>query len=104
MILAGVFNQVDENTFKELDSITSEKICKDKIYFKNNFVNIIVGKTSHTVDQGSILSLKEALLIGKVFNKNSYETITKEDLKNDIYENKNDFAFMHWNHSSNFCS
>ena len=81
MILAGVFNQVDENTFKELDSITSEKICKDKIYFKNNFVNIIVGKTSHTVDQGSILSLKEALLIGKVFNKNSYETITKEDLE-----------------------
>lgn len=81
MIIAGVFNQVNENTFKKLVSITSGKINKDITYFKNDFVNIVVGKTSSTVDQGRILKLRDVLLVGKVFSKNSYEAITEEELE-----------------------
>src|SRR3989304_6434251 len=81
MIIAGVFNQVNENTFKNLVSITSGKINKDLTYFKNDFVNIVVGKTSSTVDQGRILKARDALLVGKVFSKNSYEAITEEELE-----------------------
>jgi len=81
VIIAGVFNQVNENTFKKLVSITSGKINKDITYFKNDFVNIVVGKTASTVDQGRILKLRDALLVGKVFSKNSYEAITEEELE-----------------------
>ena len=81
MIIAGVFNQITENTFRKLDSIVGNKICGDRVYFKNDFVNIVVGKTSSSVDQGSILNLESVLLIGKVFSKNSYEAITKEDIE-----------------------
>ena len=73
MIIAGVFNQVNENTFKKLLSFTSKKISKETTYFKNNFVNIITGKTSNFIDQGNIISLEDALLVGKVFTKNSYK-------------------------------
>lgn len=96
MIIAGVFNQVDENTFKRLDSITSEKICKDKTYFKKNFVNIIAGKTSHTIDQGNILSLKNIFLIGKVFNKNNYAAITKDDLEQNSETPNQLFVRRYW--------
>ncbi len=96
MIVAGVFNQIDENTFKKLVSITGEKIKKNITYFKNGFTNIIAGNTSSTVDQGRILNIKDALLVGKVFSKNSYEAVTKEDLMQQLDISSQLFVKKYW--------
>jgi asparagine synthase (glutamine-hydrolysing) len=96
MIIAGVFNQVNENTFKKLASITGEKIKKDLTYFKNDFVNIIVGKTSPTVDQGEILKLEKVLLAGKVFSKDDYKALTTEELKQQSEFSNLSFTKKYW--------
>lgn len=96
MIIAGVFNQITEHTFRKLDSIVGNKICGDRVYFKNDFVNIVVGQTSSSVDQGSILNLENVLLIGKVFSKKNYEAITKEDLEQQLEISNQLFLKKYW--------
>lgn len=94
MFIAGFFNQVSDNIFSKLDAVVGSKICGEKVYFKNKLVNIIVGKTSSSINQGRILSLDNILLVGKVFSKISFDSITKENLEkqssipNDLFINK----------------
>lgn len=96
MILAGVFNQVDDNIFNKLDSIVSKKIFGDKVYFKNKSVNVIAGKTSDIVDHGAILSVSGALLTGKVFNKKNYDPITTEELEREVDAPNEHFVRNYW--------
>lgn len=96
MIVAGIFNQVNENTFETLASITSNRISNKTTYFKNNFVNVIAGETSRSAGQGNIISLENALLIGKVFSKNDNKTITEKDLEQQLYFSNQMFVKKYW--------
>jgi asparagine synthase (glutamine-hydrolysing) len=94
VFIAGFFNHVTDSVFSKLDSIVGKKICGERVYFKNDLINIIAGKTSSYVDQGTILNLDNVLLLGKVFCKKSFNAITKDDLRrqpeisNQLFVNK----------------
>jgi len=96
VILAGIINQVDDHIFDKLDSIVSKKISEDKVYFKNKFVKVVAGKTSDIVDQGSILTVNGALLIGKVFNKRNYGAITIKELEREVEASNEHFVKKYW--------
>ena len=88
MILAGVFKQ-NNNSFEKLISVVGDHIKKDITYFNHPLVDIIIGRTSNTLEQGEILMNPNNLLVGKVFKKSNFKPLNLNDLDAESLKQKN---------------
>lgn len=96
MIIAGVFKQVNEETFKKLSTLIKKHSQKEITYFETSLVSIVVGKTSFTVDQGEVLKTIDSLLVGKVFRKDNYKEITEQEVEQQSKETNKSFVKNYW--------
>lgn len=96
MILAGIFNKSKNDTFAKLVALTKKYIKKESTFFENDLVSVVMGKTSDTVCQGALLKSTDSVLIGKVFRKDNYKSITKKELAQQSKEPNKSFVNKYW--------
>jgi len=98
MIISGIYkefsNQSNNDLLKRLLASTKKKIKKKEQHFNDNYLHLITGNTSSDINQGNILKTENSLLVGKIFCKDNYKSITLQDLE--LIESNKSFVDKYW--------
>jgi len=79
VFVAGIYNFSNIKLIDKLNSISSKIVSIDKQNISKNKLHIITGKKSDLANQGDVLIVDNMLLTGKVYNKKSYNPITRKE-------------------------